>query len=381
MASSASPILPPLPPPPGSPLSPPLSPFSAPPPGTAFASNFLLFCLVACFASTVDISSAIQRRSKIARGVVIALGCQFILLPLVGFLAVRAYSLDRVEGVMLMVVLSSPGGAYSNWFCSVFNADLMLSVAATACSTLLSAIFLPVNLLLYLSASYGTDVLGEVRWDLLIVSIAVVTAGVSSGMLLSCRLSRMSTLEAEKPRAMRIRRRLGAAGNLCGLVLIAFSAAFSSVNAPLWNRPLKFYPSTATPALLAMTLSLLLTQWSRLRLAPAERVAVTIECLYQNTGISMSIAFSVFSGSEAARAAGTPLFYGVCQAVFIPIFALVAWQLGWTYAPRTDHICKVISTDYQHHADGGADATLQGTMTGIQTLRPDETDTQTSSAP
>lgn len=375
-------MLPPPLQPPASPLSPPLSPFSPPPRGIAFASNLLLFCIVACFASTVEISSAIERKSKLARGVVIALVFQFFLLPLVGFLAVRAYSLDRIEGIMLMVVVSSPGGAYSNWFCSLFNADLMLSVAATACSTLLSAAFMPLNLLLYLSASYGSDVLGELRWDLLIVSIAVVTAGVSCGIVLACRISRLTRHEADRRRAKRIRRRLGATGNLCGLVLIAFSAAFTSVNAPLWDKSLMFYCSTGTPALVALILSVILTQWPRLRLSPAERVAVTIECLYQNSGISVSIAFSVFSGADAARAAGTPLFYGLCQVILIPIFALAAWQLGWTYAPRTDHICKVISTDYQDRAAGGAVATLQGTMppvlTDLQSHPTDETETATA---
>ena len=47
---------------------------------------------------------------------------------------------------MLQVVVSYPGGAYSNWWCSLFNADLMLSVASTALSTLLSAALLPLNL-------------------------------------------------------------------------------------------------------------------------------------------------------------------------------------------------------------------------------------------
>ena len=45
--------------------------------------------------------------------------------------------------------------------------------------------------------------------------------------------------------------------------------------------------------------------------------------------------------------AGTPLFYGVCQTVLIPLYVLSAWQLGWTYAPRTDPLWKVVRDNYQ----------------------------------
>ena len=99
--------------------------------------------------------------------------CQFVLLPFIGYCFVRLFSLDRVDGVMLQVVVSSPGGAYSNWWCSLMIADLMLSVAATACSTVLAAALLPLNLLIYLSASYGTAFLADLRWDLLLVSIGM----------------------------------------------------------------------------------------------------------------------------------------------------------------------------------------------------------------
>ena len=109
----------------------------APPTQTApfipVVSNTLLFILIACLAATVDVSSVRQRSGRLLRGVGVAMMCQFLLLPVVGFATVRTFNLDRVDGVMLMVVVSSPGGAYSNLWCSLMNADLVLSVAATAC--------------------------------------------------------------------------------------------------------------------------------------------------------------------------------------------------------------------------------------------------------
>ena len=115
------------------------------------------------------------------------LSCQFFLLPLVAYGTVLAFNLDKVIGVTLLIVASSPGGSYSNlWWaedcakysklssshvgsvihvghlkfffgdrCSLFNADLALSVAMTCASTIVSAVMLPVNLLIYINLAYS----------------------------------------------------------------------------------------------------------------------------------------------------------------------------------------------------------------------------------
>ena len=48
------------------------------------------------------------------RGIVIGIGCQFILLPLCGYASVKAFDLSPIYGINLTVVTSSPGGSYSN---------------------------------------------------------------------------------------------------------------------------------------------------------------------------------------------------------------------------------------------------------------------------
>ena len=83
--------------------------------------NFLLFILVFGMSATVEIDRMRQQARNIK-----ALGtgilCQFLLLPFLGFLVVRFLELPEPLGLTLLVVTSSPGGSYSNWFCSVFNA-------------------------------------------------------------------------------------------------------------------------------------------------------------------------------------------------------------------------------------------------------------------
>ena len=58
-------------------------------------------------------------------GILIGLVCQFVLLPLMGFTSIRLfYRGDPVHGIPLLVTVCSPGGSYSNWWCSLFNSDL-----------------------------------------------------------------------------------------------------------------------------------------------------------------------------------------------------------------------------------------------------------------
>mgnify|MGYP006156933309 CR=1 FL=1 len=268
-----------------------------------FVSNGLLFLLVSNLAATVDLSLVRSRGRGLVRGLLVAVLCQFVLLPLVGFLTARAFQLEDIEAIMLQVVVSSPGGAYSNWWCSLLNADLVLSVGATTLSTVCSAGLLPLNLFIYLGqrggGGGGGSLLHALHWDLLLVSIGVVTAAVGCGTLVTWQIGKRSA----RPSVAAARRRwFGCVGNAAGLCLIAFSFVFSSTNDPIWDKSAKFYAAVTTPALLALGLALSLASLPCVRLAPPERVAITIECLYQNTGIGLSIALSVFSGDDASRA-------------------------------------------------------------------------------
>ncbi len=55
----------------------------------------------------------------------------------------------------------------------------------------------------------------------------------------------------------------------------------------------------------------------------------------------------MFEGDELAVAVGVPLFYGICEAVFLAIYCITCWKLGWTKAPADENLCKVIFTSYE----------------------------------
>mmetsp|Transcript_25181 Transcript_25181/g.35483 ORF Transcript_25181/g.35483 Transcript_25181/m.35483 type:complete len:400 (-) Transcript_25181:267-1466(-) len=304
------------------------------------SGNLLLFALVFGMSATVDIEAMkaqVSNHKAIASGVFL----QFIILPFLGFLVVNAFHLDHALGITLLVVTSSPGGSYSNWWCSMFNADLALSVTMTAISTVLSVIALPANLLIYAKYSYDDDVIANLDWTSLFVALAIVIGAISLGLF--CSASRGTpefNLFANK------------LGNFAGICLVIFSATMTNTggdDTKIWERDWQFYVATALPCVLGLIVANLMT--SGIQLRKPERVTTSVECCYQNVGIATSVALTMFNGDELSNAMGVPFFYGVVEAAIIGAYCVVAWKLGWTKAPRNENFWTVISTSYEVMSD------------------------------
>lgn len=81
--------------------------------------------------------------------------CQFIVMPFFGYVSVKLTGVDSTLGMTLLIITSSPGGAFSNWWCSLMNADLALSIAMTTTSSFISLFMLPLNLFIYVKLTYS----------------------------------------------------------------------------------------------------------------------------------------------------------------------------------------------------------------------------------
>lgn len=292
-------------------------------------AQFLLFLLVAGMAGSVD-TGILRERFRRPGGIILGLCCQFLILPLTGFLAAKACDLDAVYGFALICVTASPGGAYSNWWCSLFNADLALSIAMTTCSTIVAVVMTPANLLLY-GRLYGT--VPSLSWPRLLMSIGVCVFSIGVGLCIS-------TLFPERRRLFNI------GGNVAGLVLIAFSVMVSSRDDPIWDKDAAFYVAVGFPCVLGLVLSFGVGYVMPYISGP-EAVACAVETSYQNTGLALTIALATFEEGQRGKAAGVPLYYGVVEIVLLPLFLLFAWQMGLTYAPKSARIDRVIREDFQ----------------------------------
>lgn len=225
-------------------------------------------------------------------------------MPFVGYIAILSFrsGLTKSMGMTLLIVTSSPGGSFSNWWCSLFNADLALSVAMTTLSTILSIFFLPFNLFIYTHAAYGEsedDLKGEIQksidWNDLVLTLVLVIVAIMTGLITSMYSSHRFHYIAN------------VFGTVSGLALILFTFILStfagddSGSTLLWAQEWTFYVGTSFPCVLGLVIANMLT--FTVKLYSAERVTIGVESCYQNTGIATSAAVSMFSdSSERAQA-------------------------------------------------------------------------------
>lgn len=310
-------------------------------------SNVLLFLLIFGMSATVD-SGNLKKQLHNRYAICIGLFMQFLIMPFLGFMALKSLG-ERISpsmGIILLVVTSSPGGSYSNWWCSLFNADLALSVAMTALSTLCSTFLLPVNLLLFSHATYGRSqesILNNINWGTLFISLSIVIVAIITGLVAS------NTYKTKM-----FRRWSNRFGSISGLALVIFSMLMNTLSKKdddgssnrIWAQDWAFYVGVSLPCILGLLLSNLFSYAARL--SPAERVTLSVECCYQNVGIATSVAVAMFDDNQQrAEALGVPLLYGLVEAVVLALYCLIAWKWGWTKAPKDEKMCVMLVNSYE----------------------------------
>lgn len=160
---------------------------------------------------------------------------------------------------------------YLRW-CSLFNADLALSVAMTAVSTIFSVAMLPLNLLIYSTLVYeDQEVVEELDWVALFVSLVIIILAITSGLFCSATVhSSRFNIYANR------------FGNLAGISLITTSIILSAGTKKsngqetqgvmqLWSQNIFSYFLIASPCLFGLIAANLAASFL-LRLRPPERV-------------------------------------------------------------------------------------------------------------
>ena len=298
-------------------------------------SYILLFTLIFGLAGTVD-HNEFRKQFKEKRAIALGFFGQFVMLPFLGFCAVKAFDLTSlgsgenrgIEAVILLLTTSSPGGSYSNWWCFLFNADLALSVAMTTVSSIASVVMLPLNLAIYLNATNSTAV--DIEYGPLAIAVVIVVCGIGLGLFAS------SKLESK-------RHVFHTVANVAGLSLIVLGFASTSGSRDgLFAQPWRFFVGCASPCVFGIVLSTIASTLAGL--TKPQVVSVGIETVYQNTALALSVALA---SPAPARAAAVPVFYQAVQIVTLFFYSITTWKLGWTFAPADVAIWRMLSTNYQ----------------------------------
>ncbi|MEJ7794061.1 MAG: bile acid:sodium symporter family protein [Nocardioides sp.] len=96
------------------------------------------------FGLGLDLTIAdFKRIGSQPKAVLVALGCQLLLLPVICFGLVIAFDLSPLLGIGMMLLAASPGGTTANLFSHLFRGDVALNITLTAINTVIAIGTLP----------------------------------------------------------------------------------------------------------------------------------------------------------------------------------------------------------------------------------------------
>uniref|UniRef100_A0A3B4T314 Sodium/bile acid cotransporter 4 n=2 Tax=Seriola dumerili TaxID=41447 RepID=A0A3B4T314_SERDU len=154
--------------------------------------------LVLCFTMlglgcTVEVS---QLGEHIRRpiGVLLALVCQFVIMPLVAFLLALAFSLNGVAAMAVLLCGCCPGGNLSNIMSLLVHGEMNLSIIMTISSTLLALVLMPLCLWIYSRAWINTPVVNLMPFGAIILTLCSTLIPIGLGVLLRYRYTRVADI-------------------------------------------------------------------------------------------------------------------------------------------------------------------------------------------
>ncbi|MET7419680.1 bile acid:sodium symporter family protein [Dactylosporangium sp. NPDC005555] len=119
--------------------------------------------------------------------VLVALGCQVLLLPAACFGLVVAFDLEPELAVGMMLLAASPGGTTANLYSHLFGGHVALNVTLTAVNSVLAVVTLPVVVNLSAAHFLGDGASIGLQFDKVLQVFAIVLVPVAVGMLLRAR--------------------------------------------------------------------------------------------------------------------------------------------------------------------------------------------------
>jgi bile acid:Na+ symporter, BASS family len=250
--------------------------------------------------------SDFRRVARTPRAVLVALGIQVLVLPVIAFGLVVGFDLDPLLAVGVMLLAASPGGTTANLFSHLFRGDVALNITLTAINSVLAAVTIP--LVTNFAIGYF-DAEGELGLQLgkVLQVIAIVLVPVAIGMLVR-RASATFAVRADKP--VRI-------FSIIVLVAVAVGALLGErENLADYLRDVGLV--TGLLCVLSLTLG-----YAGARLARLERpqaVASSMEVGIHNTTVALTIALSVLDSTEVAIPAAV---YSILMYVLATAFGFL----------------------------------------------------------
>jgi bile acid:Na+ symporter, BASS family len=227
-----------------------------------------------------------RRVARTPRAVVVALVLQVLVLPVVAFGLVKAFDLDPLLAVGVMLLAASPGGTTANLFSHLFRGDVALNVTLTAINSVLAAVTIPLITNLAIDHFDADGELG-LQFGKVVQVIAIVLVPVVVGMAVR---RRSADFAAGADRPVRV-------FSIVVLVVVAVGALLGE-RENLADYLQQVGVVTGLFCLASLTIGYVGAK--ALRLDERQAIAASMEIGIHNTTIALTIALSVLDSTEVA---------------------------------------------------------------------------------
>jgi BASS family bile acid:Na+ symporter len=238
----------------------------------------------------------------------IGLTAQMLLVPLLALLLLQLFDLPPLLAVGLLVLSFSPGGTTSNLFSYLAKGDVALSIALTACASLITPFTIPLltELALQFSLGENKDIvipIGLTMKRLFVVTVVPVLIGMS--------------IKAFKPKWAEAIQPL-----IHKLSVVLFLAVIFSMIISQWDKMPTFLEQvgiiTTVMIILAMLSGYFLAKLSRL--SAKQIKTITIEVGMQNGGMALIVTQGVLDNPTMSI---VPVIYGLIMLIPISLYILL----------------------------------------------------------
>ncbi|XP_023213029.1 solute carrier family 10 member 6-like, partial [Centruroides sculpturatus] len=124
-------------------------------------------------------------------GPAIGLFCQFVIMPLIGFIYNVIFQFESSLATGLLIISCCPGGAVSNVFTYYLDGDVTLSVTMTTISIVASLGLIPLNLWIYASNTEAKNL--KVPYENIALSLLMIVPPLILGMIIKWKAPKLSS--------------------------------------------------------------------------------------------------------------------------------------------------------------------------------------------
>ncbi len=256
-----------------------------------------------------------KRVLSFPKAMVIGLACQFITLPLIGYLIATSLDLSPTSAIGIMLLAACPGGPTSNMLTYLAKGDLALSVSLTAMASVLSILTIPFVMQFAMAEFSDMDQKVSVDAGTMIKQLLIIVLiPVGIGMYVKGKFPRFS---AKMERPVKI-----ASAIIFVLVVVGVTISIKDVF-------MMYLKEAGLPAILlnisTMTLGFLLAVW--FKLTRPQAISISIETGIQNGTLAITLATIALNNAEYSI---VPAVYGLLMFVSATVLIFIRKPLGVT---------------------------------------------------